>query len=397
MTDRRQIFRDFMNRFDPKSDPASALQQGFYVEPPAATAKQIGVRLAIDPSSSHVIVGGVGTGKTTELRVLSSRVLEDATTFYLDVPSEHKLSKLRIGVLLALTWAKLSSTIDKDYLADDAKEAFAAAERSVAGYWTEIWGEGDDGSGDYVKVPGILEGPEKDQDIDQIVEGLRVVLAASGRRYVMLFDGLDRTKRSDVLVQMIARDVGMLERLGIGTVLVAPPDLQLDLYHQIAERFSGFHFHLAADYLTSDGRQFLSKVLRSRSELEGGLLTKEAVEQIVIFSGGILRDLIALARDAAEFAYAEGADSVESTHVAAAADRLGRLLLLGISAEMTKRLVELRPGPFKAKTPFVQFTTAGQADIDLLVRRLIVQLPGATPRFVLHPAIVPLLGGLPKS
>lgn len=396
MTDRRQTFREFMNRFDPKGDPAGALQQGFYVEPPTATARQIGVRLAIDPSSSHVIVGGVGTGKTTELRVLNTKILEDATAFYLDVPSEHKLSKLRVGVLLALTWIRLSGTIEKDNLPDDAKEIFAAAERSVAGYWTELWDAQDD-PGDYVKMPGILESPEKDKDINQIIDGLRVVLAASGLRCVMLFDGLDRAKRSEVLVKMIARDIKALEGLGIGTVLVAPPDLQLDLNHQIAERFSGFHFHLAADFLTPEGREFLSNVLRNRSDHERELLTNEAMDDIVRFSGGILRDLIALARDSAEFAYAEGADNVGPTHVAAAADRLGRLLLLGISTEMAKRLTELRPGPFKPKTPFVQFTMAGQADIDLLVRRLLVQLPGPIPRFVLHPAILPLLAGLPKS
>src|SRR5687767_1381658 len=111
-----------MNRFDPKADPATALQREFYVPPPAATAKQIGVRLTIEPSSSHVIVGGVGTGKTTELIVLSTGGVEDATSFYLDVPSEHKLGKLRIGVLLALTWAKISGTINKEDLPDHAQE-----------------------------------------------------------------------------------------------------------------------------------------------------------------------------------------------------------------------------------------------------------------------------------
>ncbi len=382
-----------MNCFDPKGEPAGALERGFYVEPPAATARQIADRLAIEPSSSHVIVGGVGTGKSTELHVLSSKVPEDTTAFFLDVPSEQKLSKLRAGVLLALTWVKISGTVEKRHLADDAKLLFDRAEASAEGFWGEAW-EGDDNPGDLIRVPGILEGPDKSDNIDNVVSGLRMLLGSSAQRYVVLFDGLDRAKRTADLVRMIARDIRSLEGLGIGTVLVAPPDLQLDLNRQIAERFSGFHFHLAADFLTAAGAAFLSQVLRSRGDAGSGLLAATAIESIVSFSGGILRDLVALARDSAEFAYAQGADEIDEGHVAAAVDRLGRLLLLGLTPEMTKRLTHLRFSRLRQKEPFLEFTTAGQADIDLLVRRLVVQLPGAIPRFVLHPAIVPLLPGL---
>ena len=177
-------------------------------------------------------------------------------------------------------------------------------------------------------------------------------------------------------------------------MVVGPPELRGEVYRQFAERFATFHFHGAADVTSEAGIAFLSSVLRLRA-LED-ILPEDARLRIVRWSGGILRDLIALARNSGEMAYSFGADRITAEHVDLAADRFGRALLLGLSHEATKRLVELSAkGRLLPKnTSFVEFTASSDIDIDLLVRRLVIEFPDLPPRFALHPTIRPLLRGL---
>ena len=77
--DRRTLFRAYMRRLDPKADPAIALRDGSYVLSPHATSSHIATRLEIDPTSSHLIIGAVGSGKTTELLAINERVIQYMT------------------------------------------------------------------------------------------------------------------------------------------------------------------------------------------------------------------------------------------------------------------------------------------------------------------------------
>jgi hypothetical protein len=94
-------------------------------------------------------------------------------------------------------------------------------------------------------------------------------------------------------------------------------------------------------------------------------------------------------------AYSSGADVIEPEHVDAAADRFGRSLLLGISVEAANRLLALRlpKGPGR----FVEFTATTELDIDLLLRRLVIEFPGVPSQFALHPTIRPLLRGFRRQ
>jgi hypothetical protein len=170
--------------------------------------------------------------------------------------------------------------------------------------------------------------------------------------------------------------------------------LRGEAYRQFAERFATFHFHGAADVTSDVGLAFLNGVLRQRA-LED-ILPEAGRLRIARWSGGILRDLIALARNSGEVAYSYGADRIAEEHVDVAADRFGRALLLGLSSDATKRLVGLSAPwvPTSTAHPFVEFTVSGDVDIDLLVRRLVIEFPDVPPRFALHPTIRPLLRGL---
>jgi polynucleotide 5'-kinase involved in rRNA processing len=63
--DRLARFRRLREQLAPARDPASALEA--YVDRPHAVSRRIAAELELGPDSTHVVIGGVGSGKTTEL------------------------------------------------------------------------------------------------------------------------------------------------------------------------------------------------------------------------------------------------------------------------------------------------------------------------------------------
>jgi hypothetical protein len=140
VTERLQRFRTYMERLDAAAEPRSAIVRGLYVPPSArSVAEEITGRLELRPASAHLIVGGIGSGKTTQLLVAEERLrqLPDMRVAYLDVSRVHDLQKLRAGVLVALTGLSFSKL-----LADDKSPPVAGASsffRRWARYWQRIF------------------------------------------------------------------------------------------------------------------------------------------------------------------------------------------------------------------------------------------------------------------
>src|SRR5215468_7569144 len=84
--DRLARFRAIRAKLDPTGDPANAIS-AFYVDSPHSVSARLAAELAIAPGSSHLLVGGVGSGKTTELFALRRRLTSetDITALYVDV------------------------------------------------------------------------------------------------------------------------------------------------------------------------------------------------------------------------------------------------------------------------------------------------------------------------
>jgi energy-coupling factor transporter ATP-binding protein EcfA2 len=398
--DRRALFRAYMRRLDPKADPAIALRDGSYVPSPHATSSHVATRLEIEPTSSHLIIGAVGSGKTTELLAINDRLASssDIVPLFIDVPSLQNLIKLREGVLIGLAWTQIWRYISENQSELAAKHMREArfADSAATGYYVQDPSEIDDDDDRYLHVPGLITTPEKNISLERIKKTFRAVLGESSLRYVILFDGLDRSRKTDVLIATLVSDLSELSTIGVGSVVVGPPELRGEVYHQFTEQFATFHFHGATDISTAAGVGFLEDVLKKRTD--EAILGEEERRRIVQWSGGITRDLIALARNAGEIAYTLGAECISREHVDVAADRFGRALLLGLSKDATKRLTgiygQLRPFR-EPKRIFIEFTASSDVDIDLLVRRLVIEFPDFPPRFSLHPTIRPLLSPTP--
>ncbi len=88
---RLDLFRQHMARLDATAGPRETIQGGYYVAPPGnSVAVQLVARLSLKPASSHMVLGGVGSGKTTQLMVVCEQLnrLDDMSAGYIDV-SEH--------------------------------------------------------------------------------------------------------------------------------------------------------------------------------------------------------------------------------------------------------------------------------------------------------------------
>jgi hypothetical protein len=401
--DRRARFREYMRCLNPTGDPKQAVADELYVRTPLGTSDRIVKRLEIEPQSSHLVVGGIGSGKTIELRIVERELVKggEPLVVFLDVPSHQDLSELRPGVLLGLVGLAIGETIENE--APEGSPAWGAivAMQQVALGREEIRASDNKHTDTlFVHVPGVLTEPKHEREVDVLEASFRRLLSVIHRPVVALLDGLDRAPISGALQQMVYRDVAAFERAGVGVVMVGPQALQsVRRFGQMKDCFTVSHLHGAADAGSSTGHAFLDNVLKSRDP--AGLLSSASRSEVIRWCGGTLRDLLSLARAAGEEAYATGADVVQLDHVSAAADRFGRSLLLGATQAMVDRLLDLKPvvsteqgDPFRAE---VHFTAATEADVDLLAHRLLVEVPGPTVRYFLHPTVALLSSGLRKS
>jgi hypothetical protein len=393
-TDRRELFREYMRRMDPKADPFAAIQAGLYVPSPLSTSSQVATRLELEPVSTHLIVGTTGSGKTTELLAVQRTLtrLPDIIPLFVDVPSVQQLSVISEGALVGLAW----QMIWNDFVSrnPDAAVRFADAKYAnsiVAGYWEDPRAYYEEPNDD-VRVPGLLTPPVINDNLHSLEGYLRQLLLQQHATYVLLFDGLDRSRDVVRLTTTLLSDLFRLIDLGIGSVVVGPPELRGLAYREFNDRFATFHFHGAADPLDERSQLFLERVLEVRTL--GSILQQRERLSLVEWSGGILRDLIALAKNAADNTYGDGRDSVDDADVSAAADRFGRSLLVGISDKTAARLSELGG---MAKKRWFEFTMASPEDIELILRRLIIEIIDVPPRFFLHPTVRPLLRGLRRA
>lgn len=408
VTDRRTRFRDYMRRLDPTGEPAQAIASGFYVAPPNAVSQRIATRIELQPASSHLLVGGIGSGKTTELIAIERRLaaVGDLLPIRVDVPSRHRLEKMKPGVLIALAATEASAQLSREReqglaLDESLDDVVHRISRVARGYWID-YPDFDPFDNDGYWVPGILEEPQLSQNVQTLSEALGRVNAVLQKKPVLLLDGLDRVPDIKALAAVLGQDVPAITRAGVGLVIIGPQLLRFSPYRAIEGVFETVHLHGATGADTAEGQAFLTAVLRARADEE--LLPADSAAGLVRWSGGVLRDLVALGRAAGADAYAAGSDTVQPAHVDAASDRFGRDLLLGCTREMVARLKELVPRRHAPRPPgpprrddLPAFTVATEIDQRLLIERLIIEIPGTPIRYVPHPTIVPLIAGLGGS
>jgi len=221
--DRLERFRAARAKLDPAGDPAHAMER-FYVDTPRSVSSRIAAELALAPASTHLLVGGVGSGKTTELLATERRVtaIPDVATLYVDVTKQHDIAKMTPGAIIAQVGLALA-----DHLQQLGPSPHIQAARDVAhGAWEP---PDDDDYDDYDNdeyVPGILVSPEQvAANVRRArgpLEGLLQAIRIEIPHVVVMLDGLDRIADLQAFEQIVDHDVKTLSSLKINIVLVGP-------------------------------------------------------------------------------------------------------------------------------------------------------------------------------
>ena len=392
MPNRRDRFRKEMAAFEGSADPRRSLDSGHYVPHPIKSlADTIAGRIELRPTSTHLLIGGIGSGKTTELLVARDRIneLEDTYAHYIDVSLYADISQIKPGVLLAVAGLALSE-LTKEIDARELRLSENNIRRLAYGYKEHKTLTPTDPfkrePNDFIIHEGIITfQPEEPSKIRQLLEAIDSVKQAAAEKYgniVLLLDGLDRLYEADMLAQIVP-DVKTLSERGIGVVLVGPIHAAYskdrNLIETTVEKVS---YQPCFDVMMdAEAQDFFAKILAVRAS--EGFIEQASVDNLIHYSGGVLRDLIGLTQASIEEAYLCGSDNLQPDHVAVAITVFSRPKIFGLSDEEVKILKQVaKEGKFIPRT---------EQEMRLLVSERILEYRHPEIRHAVHPTIEPLL------
>jgi hypothetical protein len=401
MSDRRARFREMLRNLDGAAHPVGAFERHQYVQRPDGISTRIAGSLEVKPVGRHLLVGGIGCGKTTELLAIAQRLREagDIEPFYFDLSLVQDLAQIRPGTLavhIGLILSERSSKVgSSDTKATETLRQLAAGtpgtlvKRHVAEFLPMLSADIRDyltyndwvGHRPALVTPPPSETPEALRSLQEAVASLVYGAIGPGRFLVVLVDSLDRAQ-NEVLKTVTENDLPLLSAAGVGVVVTASSQAIYGANRTVPERFEHIHQVPVISTETDEGNHFLRAIVRGRAD--PNLLGEEAIDSLVVWSGGVLRDLVLLTAAAGEEAYLQGASRVEEGHVRAAAENFGRKRLLGLGSDSLNILKRV-----DAEGHIVP--ASNEAAQLLATQRILDRGDSVRPRYVLHPTLQPLL------
>ncbi len=398
--DRRQIYRPFLERLNPAS-PSVIEAQNLIVpsehdprdpeQPPIHVAFANAAELR--RGSQMALVGGIGSGKTTELQ-LTLRLLErhaDAINIYVDLAELTDLNGLNPGAILIAIGRQLYRKLKKpDRQIPDVQLAYEGLQELANGKtnWVPVYEDdyNDEPELVAVHVPGLLKPkfPAIKRDIvkvQSLVEEIAEPLLNSDAQITVLIDGLDRLIRPERFRDFAEQDLRALRATKISIIVATPLLLWFDNSRFLQDYFDDVK-HIPAAISDPEKSDFLKQVLLRRGASE--LMGDQEIAEVSRFSGGVLRDLISLAAASAAAAYRDDMDHIGPQHTLSAIRQLGKRYLVGIGNTQQKMLQRLIDNnEFSIENP-----TAKQ----LLVNRQVLEhFSGRRDFFAVHPALAKMM------
>jgi hypothetical protein len=395
LPDRRQRFKALMKRFNPSAPPLVAIDDGLIHEGTSRSVyKQLATAADLSPGGQHLVVGGIGSGKSTEL-LLAQRELakhQGIIPIFIDVSAETDLSEINSGALLASLGLRLWESIPSQFgeVPTELQIAHGQIRKAAYGYQVPVSPGATERQIAEMRslslskhVPGKLASPfpALKRDVEELaksIDQLNVFLKRTGKESVVIFDGLDRLVKADRFWLIVEQDLRALRRLQISVLAAGPLSVMYGQGRSVKDYFDGVHYLPPA---IADPRQspFLLDVLRLRGA--GDLMSDQQMWRLCLASGGVLRDLISLVRSCAEGAYLNDADAATDQDVEKAIHQLGNGYLLGLGTTQVKILKNIVKGG--------GFMPSDAVSLELLVTRRVLEQAGS--RYEVHPSLVPLL------
>jgi hypothetical protein len=402
--DRRQIYRPFLERLNPAS-PAVSEALGLIVppehDPRDADQPPIHVAFAntaeLSQGAQMALVGGIGSGKTTELR-LTLKLLKrhaDAINVYLDLAEITDLNELNPGAILIAIGMRLYQRLKKEERQSaDIKSAYQRLQELARGKtkWVPNDGyesdEGPDGEPGLVpvRIQGLLKPrfPAIQRDVTEVqdlVFQIAMPLLSSEAQITALIDGLDRLIQPERFRQFAEQDLRALKGEKISVIVATPLSLWFDKSRFLQDHFDDVK-HIPAAIFDPEKSDFLIEVLRRRGAAD--LVDEHEISELARFSGGVLRDLVTLARTSAEAAYRDDQDHIGSAHVRSAVRQLGKRYLVGLGKIQLRRIRRLIDNnEFSVEDPIAK---------ELLINRQVLEyFSNQRDSFAVHPALAEVL------
>jgi len=398
-----------MRAFNPTAPAPGVIKAGLVCEDlHRFLFRNLAGRADLEPGSQQLLVGGIGSGKTTEL-LLARRWLRDqghVLPFYIDISKATDLAELNTGSLVASFGVALARHFTNDF--DDYKrdpELRKKLGQPFDEVWTYAYGKREtvwvpredlasgpdvddleDEEGYYAvrNVPGKLKPPlpALRRDVQHTRAPLEKFLTAARETHkeiVVIFDGLDRLLDATKFWSVAQQDLRLFRELKVSVLATAPLSVlfRVGVAQSISDHFDRVQ-HLpviAADPENGSLRSVLEK--RRGSEL----LSDQDADSICHYSGGVLRDLISLSRDAAEEAYVSDHDSITVADVEKVVHQLGIGYLRGLGPGAIETLLNLQSSK--------SFQIDQAANVELLVTRRVLEY--SSTDFRVHPALLSVI------
>src|SRR5689334_20008563 len=152
-SDRRLRFRSYMKAFNPTAPARDVIAAGLVIEDlHSSLYSNLAGRADLEPGSQQLLVGGIGSGKTTEL-LLAERWLNEqakALSLYIDVTAETDLAGLNSGALLASFGVHLARALRTAEIGKEFKEHFDKVREFAFGKTVQVWVDDDEYYEEYV-------------------------------------------------------------------------------------------------------------------------------------------------------------------------------------------------------------------------------------------------------
>jgi hypothetical protein len=398
-SDRLTQFREYMAAFEGAADPAKSIEHGHYVHAPGQLlVDQIAGRIALRPNSTHLLVGGIGSGKTTQLLVAQKQLeaVEDLAICYVDVSRYTDISQIKPGVLMTIVGLELLNRLPQE-LRESVADATETLRKSGYGYTetkeiqfrpTSVLNRRDDlvvrekVQSERIEHKGLFT-QAADWRIKQSVQKILAALIRHNKKKIIFFcDGLDRMEDVDRFAKIIRSDIQSLKQLGIG-LLVVGPMLFTHSEDQDAKDLIDYPYYQPCFDVEQDqdARTFLTDIILTRLP-KPDFFEDGVIDRLVQQSGGVLRDLVTLTQAAIEEAYLAGDETLDLTHVEKAVQSLASRMLRISEKEIVVLRNQLKGENFILGTP---------ESFKLLSSRQVLEYRYPTVRYAVHPAIVPLL------
>jgi hypothetical protein len=407
---RRDKFRAYMQAFNPTAPAREVIEAGLVCEDlHQSLYRNLAARADLEPGCQQLLVGGVGSGKTTEL-ILAERWLgmqPHVLPVYVDVSADTNLSSLNMGALIASFGMRLSFEVfaseaiwqDKEKAEeltkiDEKVMEFAYGKRierplnrlaalsSLSAAPTDEFQNGAFVNTETVPGKLIPPFPALDRDIREMRGFISELLAAvkeTKKEVVVVFDGLDRLLDPNKFWSIVYQDLRLLRELKVSVIATAPLSVLfgVGVGQSISDHFDRVH-HLTV--IPNDSAVTSLELVLERRGVTN-LLDPGIAYFICNYSGGVLRDLISVARDAAEEAYVSDHDYISVGDIEKVGHQLGIGYLRGLGPEAINRLLRLESSK--------SFDLGQPSNLELLVTRRVLEY--SSTDFRVHPALLSVI------